>query len=208
LFAREVSEHDVQEVVRVLGRMDPALVENFREAVGRQIYNQFTTDGRLSTTKILQVLKENAGKVSAVMGHNYIRNIKRLVTGIRLNEAGLGGAKLGKTTPFGLALRAVITPPLTKRGRLQTLAEAIRFNSMNEFLNRAVRDPKVLQKFVDQGAKDIRNLKVINLFSQYNAVTALTLMDDAELMNSGKFGTFVDGRQVPNNPDAQVVRRK
>ena len=158
------------------------LTKSFQESVGQQLYSDFTTDGVLSATKISNVLEKKSGKLVEVFGGQYVRDLQRLVLGLRLNNAGVAGQKLSKTTNLGQALRAVITPPLTRRGRAQTFVETVRADAAAAFLNEAIRDPKVLHAVATQIDRDVRSQTVMNLLGQYSALTAITVMDDDDII--------------------------
>ena len=176
------SADDVLEVVRVL-ETDPALLKSFQESIGRELYQKIMPNGTLSVTAIPRTLQQgdNLQKLTHAFGPQYVSDMQRLWKGLQLNLSTASGPKIEKTTPFGLMLRTMVTPPLTKRGRAQTFVEFMRADAISEALYQAVTDPKVLQALVAQGNKDIRNRRVVSLFSQISALSALHSVDDTEL---------------------------
>lgn len=163
VFAEGISEKNIRQA---LAALNPEQQAAFKDAVGRHIYRTINTDNMLSTGAISGVIEKHGGKLTVVFGNTYTRDLQALRQMIHINALTTTNKELSESTLIGKFARALITPPLTKRGRLQTWFERVRKNHANEVLNRAVRDENVLRWIVRNGEKDIRNTKVMAVLGQ------------------------------------------
>jgi hypothetical protein len=156
-FAANINEKEVVRTIRNLRRIDPSALAACEDAVGREVFRRITAPAPLDTlsqgempvvANITRLINEHGGKLAKIYGPNYVRNLERLARLINVNMFTVAGKELPQDTMVGRFARAIITPPLTRRGRAQTFIEKYRTEAANELLNRAVRDPDVLQRII------------------------------------------------------------
>jgi hypothetical protein len=186
VFDAKIGAEDIASVRRTLRGHSREALQAFDDAVGMQAWRKMSTEGVLSTTKLYNMINDPEARatLTAVFGDRYVGDLRRVLRGLNMARASTTAPRVGKTTPFGMALRAIITPPLTRRGRAQTLVETLRYDAVNEFLQQAVADPKLLRQLALQGAKDIRNDRVMAMFAQANAITAITQLDEPDFFTN------------------------
>jgi hypothetical protein len=181
-FAANINEKEVVRTIRNLRRIDPSALAAYEDAVGREVFRRITAPAPLDTlsqgempvvANITRLINEHGGKLAKIYGPNYVRNLERLARLINVNMFTVAGKELPQDTMVGRFARAIITPPLTRRGRAQTFIEKYRTEAANELLNRAVRDPDVLQRIILNHKRGIRDTKALNLLGQNGAI-ALT----------------------------------
>jgi hypothetical protein len=188
-FAANISEKEVVRTLRNLRGIDPAAEAAYKESVGREVFRRITAPAPTNTlsqgempvvANITRLINEQGGKLAKIYGEEYVLNLKRLARLINANSFTVAGKELPSSTMIGRFARAIITPPLTRRGRAQTFVEKYRIDAANELLHRAVRDPMVLRQMVIHRNAGIRNTRALNILSQNGAI-ALTFDDPKEL---------------------------
>jgi hypothetical protein len=172
-----ISEDGLRTSMRRVKAAGPEVVESFEDAFGREVYARISSSGVVSTSQISTFLKTNAVKYDIVMGPGASHRLEMLAKGLELNAATATGKQLPATTLLGQLSRAIITPPLTRRGRAQTLLEKMRVEAGARILGRAVRDEDMLRQLVLNGGNDIRDERVLSLLSQWGA-TSLAVDQD------------------------------
>lgn len=172
-FGENISISNIRSTMNVLESAGPEAVRSFRESAGTEVWRMLTTDGSLSGTKMTNLLQNHSEKLTLIFGDTFVRDLRNLRKGLNLSRQSVGGVQPKSSTLFGKLARAWITPPLTRRGRLQTFGEAFETQAMTRALNRALRDPDVLRAIVAQGNKDIRDKKVVAILSQIGATSLL-----------------------------------
>jgi len=171
VFAEGISQSNIRSTMNVLQVAGPEMTAAFRDSVGRDIYRRITTDGALSPTKLSTLIESYGGKLTEVFGSQFVRDLQVLRKGILLNAMTQAGQNVPTQSLIGMFARSIITPPLSKRGRVQTFVERYRYQAANRALNEAVRNPDVLRAIIVNSQRDIRNARVLNVLSQIGATS-------------------------------------
>ena len=171
VFAAGISESNVRSTMNVLETIGPEITASFKDTVGRDIYRRITTDGALSPTKLSTLIESHGGKMAEVFGGQFVRDLQTLRRGVILNTLTQAGPNIPTQSLIGMFARSIVTPPLSKRGRVQTFVEKYRYQAANRALNEAVRNPDVLHAIIVNAQRDIRNARVLNLLSQIGATS-------------------------------------
>jgi hypothetical protein len=178
-FKENISEKELRRVVNRLDADAPASAAAYRDSVGREIYRRITAPvpvnkiaaGEVPTTSQITTLLNNyGGKLRIIYGPQYRQNLETLARLIRANAYTVPGKEIAQDTIIGRFARAVVSPPLTRRGRVQTWIEALRTEAAHEMLNKAVRDPKALQAIIKAQQLNIKSQKASAVLSQYGGL--------------------------------------
>jgi len=175
VFQEGVSEKNIRTVLLKLDVAGPELAGAFKDSVGRDVYRRITTNGVLSPQKITTLLEQYGGKLQQVFGPQYVKDLQILRRAINLNQLTSFGPK-ESITLVGMFSRVLIAPPLTRKGRAQTLIEFVRQKAMNRAIESAVRDPKILRSIIINANKDVRTTAVLNILGQVGG-TSLAIED-------------------------------
>jgi len=175
VFQEGVSEKNIRTVLLKLDIVGPEVTGAFKDSVGREVYRRITTDGILSPQLISTLLERYGGKLQHVFGPRYVKDLEILRKAINLNRLTSIGPK-DSITLVGMFARVLVAPPLTRKGRAQTLIEFMRLKAMNRAIESAVRDPKVLHAIIINRNTDVRSRVVLNILGQVGG-TSLAIED-------------------------------
>jgi hypothetical protein len=176
VFQEAVSEKNIKQTLIHLNSSSPEAAASFMDAVGRDVFRRITPDGKLSTGAISKLITEYGGKLQQVFGPQYVKDLEAFRRAIMANLQTVAGKEIPTESLIGRFARAIITPPLTKRGRLQTWVEALRKKTANDAINAAVRDPDILRAIIINKNKDIRSTAALNILGQTGG-SALALQE-------------------------------
>jgi hypothetical protein len=177
VFSESMSEQGVRTAMNALRRLGPEAEASFRDAVGRHLYAKIAPDGVLSTKAMFDIMTKHGTRLQHIYGSQFLRRFNLLRKGLKAQTKSrvVGGPE--KTTMFGYLARFLFNPPLTARGRGQTLAEALRYRAANRALHAALRDPKNLELIVAAGNREMTKRRAVAILSQLGAVGMLTAED-------------------------------
>jgi hypothetical protein len=144
----------VGETGQLIRMMDRAgYGDHIRRAVGDYIKNKAFTAGVVQFAPLSNLASgATRNKLSAIYGAGYVRDIDTILNAkIMISRKPNKPVPWHKTNALTDFLRVVISPPLTRRGRAQTLFVNMRYDAANRALARALLDPKELERIVRLG---------------------------------------------------------
>ena len=168
VFQESVDEKAVRQTLLYLDNqaVGREVGASFRDSVGRHIYTQITSDGVLNASKISTLIEKHGAKLELIYGKRYVNDLRSLRHMITLNVLTQSGKEIPSSSLTGMMARALITPPLTRRGRAQTLVEKWRKQAMDRMVNQAVRDPDILRAIIANRDRDVTTTAVLNVLGQ------------------------------------------
>lgn len=167
-FGGNISNKQVRRTMLAL-QQNPAALTSYRDSVGREVYHRITSEGALNDAALINLLENDAAKLTLIFGERYVPQMKTLARLINANRLTVPGKQIAQDTLIGRAARALISPPLTRRGRAQTFIEKLRTDAAHKMVAAAVRDEKILQSIVANANNDIRNQRVMTILGQIGA---------------------------------------
>jgi hypothetical protein len=171
-FGNNLSNREIRRALYAL-QQKPAALAAYRDSVGREVYHKITSKGALNDTSIYNLLESDGGKLAIIFGETYVPNMKALARLIHANRLTVTGPALKQDTLIGRAARALISPPLTRKGRAQTFVEKLRTDAAHKMIASAVRDADVLRAIVSNANRDIHNTGVLNILAQTEAMALM-----------------------------------
>lgn len=134
----------------------------YERAIGDEIRRRVFTGGVLSPAKLESFLAQHDEVVFGLIGPQYVKDLRTLLSGL----------KTAATQPAGIArpgnslldlMRVIVAPPLTRRGRAQTLGMNINRRALERAMLNAIIDPKGLRAIVAQRNAEITSKKVLGM---------------------------------------------
>lgn len=179
--AKKGSGFSVRESRQLMQMMDNyGAGDHVRKAVGDFIKNKAFKGGKVNFSSLTNLASgESRMKLSAIYGADYIRNVDKI-----LDVAAMLSRKPNKPVPWKKTnaltdlLRVVVAPPLTRRGRAQTLLVNVRFDSANKALVRALLDPEELKNIVRLGNHQANSRQAARILAQLGGGMALQDVND------------------------------
>lgn len=135
----------------------------YQRAVGDEIRRRIFTNGVLSPTKLDSLLSQHGEVMQGLMGVQYVTDLQLLLKGLRLARTQPTGIATRTSNTLLDAMRVLIAPPLTRKGRAQTLLQNVNRRAIERAMMNAIMDPKALRAVVAQRNKDIRSKQVLGL---------------------------------------------
>jgi hypothetical protein len=132
--------------------------DQFREAVGTYVRNKIFTNNRINANNIDRLLQRDGEKLKNIFGPEYVQNLHKIHEASLMINQTAKGLVPRKTNAFTDLMRVLFAPPLTQRGRAQTLVVNLRSDAAKRAIGEAVMDPKKLEAIVRLEAVD-RNSK-------------------------------------------------
>jgi hypothetical protein len=120
----------------------------FREGVGTHVRNKLFLNGKLNANQIDKLLAKDGEKLKNIFGPEYVQNLHKIREAAGMIRQTTTGLRPAKTTAFGDLMRVLFAPPLTQRGRGQTLIVNMRYKAAQRAIGEAILDPKKLEAVV------------------------------------------------------------
>ena len=135
----------------------------YQRAVGDEIRRRIFTNNILSPTKLDSLLSQNGEVIKGLLGARYVADLQVLLKGLRLAGRQPSGIATRTSNTLLDAMRVLVAPPLTQRGRAQTLVQNVNRRAIERAMLNAISEPKALRAVVAQRNKDIRSKEVLGL---------------------------------------------
>ena len=178
-LSENISISNVRSTMNTLRVEGTEAFNAFHEGMGRELWKAFSTDNKLSTTKMRNVLQKDSEKLQIIYGREFVENLEKLISAAKIARKSVSGVTEPKASFIGRVSRVLFAPPLTPRGRAQSLVEASRSEAGVRLMSEALRDPKILQRMVSLAEKDMMDRRVMALLTQ---VGATSLVVDNRIM--------------------------
>lgn len=171
VFSRNFSAVDARQLSRIVDAGGAG--ESFRVAIGTHVRNRVFLNNKINANNLDRLLAKDGEKLKQIFGPEYVQNLEKLRDGAIMVRQTSKGLTPQKTNAFTDLMRVLFAPPLTQRGRGQTLVVNLRHNAAKRAIGEAVMDPKKLEAIVNLDRVDRQSRRAARLLSALGGYTAL-----------------------------------
>jgi len=150
MFSKNFSARDVKKLMDMLDNY--GVGDSTREVVGTYVKSYAMRGGTLSLSgldRLLDPARGNITKLTHIYGDDYIKDLAK-ISGVAnmIRQRAQRSLVPGKTNAFTDLMRVIIAPPLTRKGRAQSLLVNVRYDAANRALSNALLNPNELRRIV------------------------------------------------------------
>lgn len=135
----------------------------YERAIGDEIRRRVFTGGVLSPVKLESFLSQHDEVVFGLIGPQYVKDLRTLLSGLKTSVTQPAGIARPAGNSLLDLMRVIVAPPLTRRGRAQTLGMNINRRAFERAMLNAIIDPKGLRAIVAQRNAEVTSKKVFGL---------------------------------------------
>jgi len=172
IFSKNFSSRDTNQLMRMMDAYGAG--PQMREAVGAFVRNKAFLNNRLNANNLENLIYNHGDKLKQIFGPEYVVNLGKIRDASLMIKQTSKGLVPRKTNAFTDLMRVVFAPPLTRRGRAQTLFVNMRTQAARRAVGDAIMDPKRLEAVIRLEAVDSKSKRAARVLSAIGAPLFIT----------------------------------
>ena len=140
-----------------------------REAMGTYVRNKVFLNNKINSNNLERIIQQDGEKLKVIFDPSYVTNLGKISDGALMIRQTSRGLIPRKTNAFTDLMRVLFAPPLTRKGRAQTLLVNMRAQSAKRAIGEAIMNPKKLEAVIRLSEVDRQSKRAARILSAIGA---------------------------------------